>query len=56
MRPLEAGERVDGATVTVAGRIMLLRMLGKLTFATLQDASGRIQVWRWNGDGWRPGM
>ncbi len=38
------GERAAGTQVTVAGRIMLLRMLGKLTFATLQDASGRIQV------------
>jgi len=43
--------RADGAggtgatgTVTVAGRVMLKRMLGKLTFATLQDESGRIQV------------
>lgn len=39
----------EGATlseepVTVAGRVMLLRMLGKLTFATVQDATGRIQV------------
>ncbi len=41
---LEPGDRVAGTRVTVAGRIMLLRMLGKLTFATLQDASGRIQV------------
>src|SRR5690606_7724169 len=41
---LAPGERVAGETVTVAGRIMLLRMLGKLTFATLQDSSGRIQV------------
>src|SRR5690606_13399900 len=38
------GERVDGPEVTVAGRVMLMRMLGKLTFATLQDQSGRVQV------------
>ena len=41
---LAAGEVVEGSRVSVAGRLMLLRMLGKLTFATVQDASGRIQV------------
>jgi len=42
---LQAGERATPAiAVTVAGRVMLKRMLGKLTFATLQDDSGRIQV------------
>ncbi len=40
----EAGRELSQETVSVAGRVMLLRMLGKLTFATLQDASGRIQV------------
>jgi lysyl-tRNA synthetase class 2 len=39
-----AGEPIDAEPVSVAGRVMLLRMLGKLTFATLQDATGRIQV------------
>jgi lysyl-tRNA synthetase class 2 len=33
-----------GETVTVAGRVMLLRSFGKLVFATLQDVSGRIQL------------
>jgi len=41
---LAPGDRVDGDEVTVAGRVMLLRMLGKLTFATLQDQAGRVQV------------
>ncbi len=41
---LEPGERVEGPEVSVAGRVMLMRMLGKLTFATLQDQSGRVQV------------
>ena len=41
---LRPGDRVEGEDVTVAGRVMLLRMLGKLTFATLQDQSGRVQV------------
>jgi lysyl-tRNA synthetase class 2 len=31
--------------VTVAGRIMLRRVMGKASFVTLQDASGRIQVY-----------
>ncbi len=31
--------------VTVAGRMMLKRVMGKACFATLQDASGRIQLY-----------
>ena len=46
-------ERHEGAaagdefpeTVTVAGRAMTVRMMGKATFATLQDASGTIQAY-----------
>ena len=30
--------------VTVAGRLMLKRVMGKASFATLQDATGRIQL------------
>jgi lysyl-tRNA synthetase class 2 len=33
-----------GVTATVAGRIMLLRDMGRLTFATLRDSSGTIQL------------
>ncbi|HEX5367313.1 MAG TPA: lysine--tRNA ligase [Acidimicrobiales bacterium] len=33
-----------GVTATVAGRIMLLRDMGRLTFATLRDSSGAIQL------------
>ena len=36
---------VTGERVAVAGRIMLLRSFGKLTFATIQDGSGRIQLY-----------
>ncbi|WP_442597594.1 lysine--tRNA ligase [Parapusillimonas sp. JC17] len=32
------------ATVKVAGRMMLKRVMGKASFATLQDGSGRIQI------------
>ena len=38
----EAAPHID---VKVAGRIMLKRLMGKAAFATLQDASGRIQVY-----------
>ncbi|MFO7548819.1 MAG: lysine--tRNA ligase [Acidimicrobiia bacterium] len=33
-----------GEGVSVAGRVMLLRSFGKLVFATIQDATGRIQL------------
>ena len=38
----EAGVHID---VKVAGRIMLKRVMGKAAFATIQDASGRIQLY-----------
>jgi len=34
-----------GAAVTVAGRMMLKRVMGKACFATVQDMSGRIQLY-----------
>jgi len=34
----------SGVTVTVAGRLMLVRPQGKLCFATLHDSSGRVQL------------
>ncbi len=34
----------QGIVVSVAGRMMLKRIMGKASFATLQDASGRIQL------------
>lgn len=37
-------EAKDGTTMAVAGRIVLLRDMGKLTFATLQDHTGRLQI------------
>jgi len=40
---LESGMEV-GDVVRVAGRVMLIRRMGKLTFATLRDASGTIQL------------
>ncbi len=40
---LEPGSETD-VDASVAGRIMLKRSFGKLVFATIQDASGRIQL------------
>jgi lysyl-tRNA synthetase class 2 len=34
-----------GVEVSVAGRMMLKRVMGKASFATLQDATGRIQIY-----------
>ena len=36
---------VEGTRASVAGRMMLKRVMGKASFATLQDATGRIQVY-----------
>ncbi|MEQ8719498.1 MAG: lysine--tRNA ligase [Acidimicrobiales bacterium] len=33
-----------GETATIAGRVVLRRVQGKLAFATLQDSSGRVQL------------
>jgi lysyl-tRNA synthetase class 2 len=40
---LEPGTET-GEVVTVAGRLMLRRVQGKLAFGTLQDGSGRVQL------------
>src|SRR5215467_8072793 len=40
---LEPGVTTD-ATVRVAGRILLLRRQGKLSFATVRDQSGSVQL------------
>ena len=41
---LEAGSLKEKDQCAIAGRIMLFRDMGKLTFATLQDHSGRLQI------------
>jgi lysyl-tRNA synthetase, class II len=41
---LGAGEDSD-RVATVAGRVMLLRDMGRMSFATLRDSSGSIQLW-----------
>ena len=42
-RALVAGEE-SGVDVTVAGRLMLRRLQGRLAFGVLQDSSGRVQL------------
>jgi lysyl-tRNA synthetase class 2 len=37
-------EKYDGKTVTVAGRVMSKRRMGKIGFAHLQDLTGKIQL------------
>ncbi|MCA9728889.1 MAG: lysine--tRNA ligase [Candidatus Eisenbacteria bacterium] len=37
--------RIGGDEVSVAGRVMALRPMGKVTFAHLQDAAGRMQLY-----------
>ena len=43
----KANEELEalGVDVTVAGRMMLKRVMGKASFATLQDMTGRIQLY-----------
>ena len=45
---------VEGKTVCLAGRMMSQRVMGKASFAELQDAQGRIQVY-FNRDELCPG-
>ena len=40
----QALEKEDEETVIIAGRIMLKREMGKLTFCHLQDESGKMQI------------
>ncbi len=43
-RALFEADPESGSRVAVAGRIMTIRGMGRLTFATLRDGSGEIQV------------
>ncbi len=47
-----SNEELTAATinVTIAGRMMLKRVMGKASFATIQDMSGRIQLYISDGD------
>ncbi|MBF0159448.1 MAG: lysine--tRNA ligase [Magnetococcales bacterium] len=41
---LQDNEQLAAVSVKTAGRMMLMRHFGKLTFANLQDGSGQIQI------------
>lgn len=41
---MQAKLAADGSAVRVAGRVVLMRDMGKVTFATLQDHTGRLQI------------
>ena len=43
-------EALEIEAATVAGRILLKRVMGKTSFATLQDTSGRIPLYVSEGD------
>jgi len=38
-------DSLEGKTVSIAGRIMTLRRMGKASFANIQDSRGRIQIY-----------
>lgn len=42
---LQAGEKAEDKIVTIAGRMMTQRDMGKATFFNLQDQSGNVQVY-----------
>lgn len=42
---LKDEKKLDGKTVTIAGRIMSLRKMGKASFCHVQDDAGRIQIY-----------
>ena len=42
---LDSADDLEGQTVSVAGRVVSLRPMGKASFAHIQDGSGRIQVY-----------
>jgi lysyl-tRNA synthetase class 2 len=46
-KPAEAltGDGVPPVTARIAGRMMLKRVMGKASFATLQDSTGRFQIY-----------
>ena len=46
----EAEDEGAGVPVKVAGRIMLRRIMGKASFVTIQDMSGRIQLYARKAD------
>src|SRR4051812_15182678 len=42
---LNAGDKVEGEKISIAGRLMTLRDMGKAAFFNVQDQSGSIQIY-----------
>jgi len=42
---VEQFETLQGQTVSIAGRLVAVRLMGKASFADIQDASGRVQIY-----------
>lgn len=42
---INAGEKIEGEVVSLAGRLMTMRDMGKAAFFNLQDQSGSIQIY-----------
>ena len=42
---IASGEKIEGTTYRLAGRLMTLRAMGKASFFNIQDQSGKIQVY-----------
>ena len=42
---LDHYDALQGQTITLAGRLMQLREMGKAAFAHIEDGSGRIQIY-----------
>lgn len=42
---INAGEKLENEKVSLAGRLMTMRDMGKAAFFTIQDQSGRIQIY-----------
>lgn len=42
---LDNYDELEGKTVSVAGRLMVIRRMGKASFAKIQDVEGRIQLY-----------
>lgn len=42
---VEGFEELEGKTVSIAGRIMFKRVMGKASFCNVQDLKGSIQVY-----------
>lgn len=45
VRAQQTGQLAEGETVTLVGRLLALRIMGKASFAHIEDGSGKIQIY-----------